>query len=109
MLFFCAVFCFSSVSFCQENTTSSQKIENVSVQDIDEEIAKLQADINRYKGLASMYQEQAQLVEFRDYNGYRDAASLQQKCQDIVNSMTEHLNLLEQEKAAMAVPKDSAK
>ena len=62
---------------------------------------QLKQDIARYNGMASMYGQQAQLVEFRDFDGYRDASALQERCLAVVKELNEHLAILEKQKAAL--------
>jgi hypothetical protein len=81
--------------------TKQAPTQAVTVQDYDKQIAQLKEDIARYEGLASVYQQQAQLVEFRDFSGYQDATNLQNRCLAIAADLKEHLKVLEQQKAAL--------
>ncbi len=92
---------FSASPMLPAQETPEMTQQAVTVQEYDAQIAQLKQDIARYNGMASMYGQQAQLVEFRDFDGYRDASALQERCLAVVKELKEHLAILEKQKAAL--------
>jgi hypothetical protein len=91
----------------------NESVQQMTVQEYDQQIASLKSDIDHYNGLASVYGEQSQLVEFRDFSGYRDLTQLQERCLAIVQELKEHLKILQQRRDALiqasSTPNDKEK
>lgn len=95
------LFCVSPMLHMQEmaNPPTQQAL---TLQDYDTQIAQAKQDIARYNSLATLYGRQAQLVEFNDFDGYRDASAMRARCLSIAKDLGEHLTALEQQRAAFA-------
>jgi hypothetical protein len=96
----CMLFFSAPMIFAQDGSKTVQQASTL--QDYDTQIAQLKQDIARYNGMASMYGQQAQLVEFQDFEGYRDAATLRDRCLAVVKELNDHLAILEQQRAVLA-------
>jgi hypothetical protein len=73
----------------------------VGIHDYDQQISLLKQEIARYNSLAMGFDRKATQLRSKDFSGYRNAATLRDKCREIVSDLQKHLEELEKQETAL--------
>ncbi len=73
----------------------------VGIRDYDQQIALLKQEIARYNSLAMQFDRKASQIRSKDFSGYRNAATLRDRCREIVADLQKHLETLEKQETEL--------
>jgi hypothetical protein len=92
----------ASVGLMANESEASAKPESqMTVQELDGHIRFLKENIEKYNGMARLFDQKAGSLQSHDFTGSRDAALIRDECRGIAQDLESHLAKLEEQRAKM--------